>query len=101
MKQCLINLLKNAIESMKEEGGILSIHVFEQSKNIVIRVEDEGIGMTKQEILQLGKPFYSTKTEGTGLGMMMVYGTISKLKGEVKVQSKKGKGTTFTITIPT
>ena len=100
MKQCLINLLKNAIESMKEEGGILSIHVFEQSKNIVIRVEDEGIGMTKQEILQLGKPFYSTKTEGTGLGMMMVYGTISKLKGEVKVQSKKGKGTIFTITIP-
>lgn len=101
MKQCLINLLKNAIEAMKEEGGTLSIRVFEQKKNIVICVKDEGIGMSKEEVLQLGKPYYSTKTEGTGLGMLMVFGTISKLKGKIDVQSKKSEGTTFTIKIPT
>ncbi|WP_391201682.1 ATP-binding protein [Psychrobacillus sp. L4] len=101
MKQCLINLLKNAIEAMKEEGGTLSVQVIEQGKNIVISIQDEGIGMTKDEILHLGKPYYSNKKEGTGLGMLMVYGTISKIKGKVDVESKIGEGTTFTITIPT
>ncbi|WP_391115947.1 ATP-binding protein [Psychrobacillus sp. L3] len=101
MKQCLINLLKNAIEAMKEEGGTLYIQVIEQGKNIVICIQDEGVGMTKDEILQLGKPYYSNKKEGTGLGMLMVYGTVSKIKGKVDVQSKIGEGTTFTITIPT
>lgn len=100
-KQCLINLLKNGIEAMKEEGGYLSIKVKEQGKNIVIQIQDNGIGMSKEEILQLGKPYYSNKKEGTGLGMMMVYGTIGKMRGKIDVQSKKGEGTTFTITIPT
>ncbi|MFF2754392.1 ATP-binding protein [Psychrobacillus sp. NPDC058041] len=101
LKQCLINLLKNAIEAMKEDGGNLVIEVTDQGKNIVIRIQDTGIGMSKEEILQLGKPYYSNKKEGTGLGMMMVYGTIGKMKGRIDVQSKKGEGTTFTITIPT
>jgi two-component system sporulation sensor kinase B len=101
LKQCLINILKNAIEAMKEDGGNLSIKVTEQGKNIVIRIQDNGIGMSKEEIKQLGKPYYSNKKEGTGLGMMMVYGTIGKMKGRIDVQSKKGEGTTFIITIPT
>ncbi|SER78967.1 HAMP domain-containing sensor histidine kinase [Psychrobacillus sp. OK032] len=101
MKQCLLNLLKNAITSMKNEGGILSISVMEEEKNIVIRIEDTGIGMTKEEIYQLGKPIYSYQKDGTGLGMLMVYGTIVKLNGNIDVQSKVGEGTTFTIIIPT
>lgn len=100
MQQCLINLFKNAIEAMKDMGGTLYIDVSEQEDNIVFLIRDEGIGMTNEEILQLGKPYYSTKKEGTGLGMLMVYGTISKLKGSIDVDSNKGQGTTFTITIP-
>ena len=100
MQQCLINLFKNAIEAMKDIGGILYIDVSDEDDNMVILIKDEGIGMTKDEILQLGKPYYSTKKEGTGLGMLMVYGTISKLKGTIEVDSNKGQGTTFTITIP-
>lgn len=57
--------------------------------------------MTKEEISRLGKPYYSTKEEGTGLGMLMVYSTVDKLKGFIEVESEKGKGTTFLITIPT
>jgi two-component system sporulation sensor kinase B len=100
MQQCLINLFKNAIEAMKDRGGKLYIDVSEQEDNIVFLIRDEGIGMTNEEILQLGKPYYSTKKEGTGLGLLMVYGTISKLKGTIDVDSNKGQGTTFTITIP-
>jgi two-component system sporulation sensor kinase B len=100
MQQCLINLYKNGIESMEEDGGILSIDVFQQKNCIMITIKDTGIGMTDEEASRLGKPYYSTKKKGTGLGMLMVYSTIHKLRGHIKVDSKKGKGTSFTITIP-
>lgn len=101
IQQCLINLYKNGIEAMKEKGGTLSIHVTEQKKTIVVMIKDEGVGMTREEILRLGSPYYSTKKEGTGLGMLMVYSTVNKVNGKIEVASEKGKGTTFTIRIPT
>jgi two-component system, sporulation sensor kinase B len=102
IQQCLINLLKNGIEAMKECcGGTLSIDISENKKNILIRIQDTGIGMTKEEITRLGKPYFSTKEEGTGLGMLMVYSTINKVDGKIDVESEKGKGTTFLISIPT
>lgn len=100
IQQCLINLYKNAVEAMKDQGGILSIDISEHKKNIVIKIKDSGIGMTKEEILRLGRPYYSTKKEGTGLGMLMVYSTINKVNGKIDVESEKGKGTTFLLTIP-
>lgn len=100
IQQCLLNLYKNGIEAMKEKGGTLSIRVFEQKRNIAISIKDEGEGMTKEEISRLGSPYYSTKKEGTGLGMLMVYSTVNKINGKIEVDSEKGKGTTFTIKIP-
>ncbi|MBK3493809.1 GHKL domain-containing protein [Viridibacillus sp. YIM B01967] len=100
MHQCFINLYKNGIEAMKDTGGTLMIDISEQKKNIIIKIKDQGIGMTDEEISFLGKPYYSTKKEGTGLGMLMVYSTIHKVKGLIKVESEKGKGTVFTIMIP-
>lgn len=100
MQQCFINLFKNGIEAMKVNGGTLSIEVTEYKKNIMIKIKDSGVGMTCEEIEQLGKPYYSTKKEGTGLGMLMVYSTIGNVKGKIDVESAVGKGTTFLITIP-
>ncbi|MEC2078010.1 ATP-binding protein [Metabacillus fastidiosus] len=100
IQQCLINLYKNAIEAMKARGGILSIDVSEKKKTIVIKIKDTGVGMTKEEISRLGKPYYSTKEEGTGLGMLVVYSAIDKIKGKIEVKSEKGEGTTFIIVIP-
>ncbi|MBW9235302.1 ATP-binding protein, partial [Leptospira santarosai] len=73
MQQCLLNLFKNGIESMKEKSGTLLIEVYDLEQNIIITVKDSGVGMTDEEIQKLGKPYYSTKKEGTGLGMLMVY----------------------------
>ncbi|MBP2002254.1 two-component system sporulation sensor kinase B [Paenibacillus shirakamiensis] len=102
IQQCLINLYKNGIEAMKETGGgTLFIDISEKKQQIIISICDTGVGMSKEEISRLGKPYYSTKAEGTGLGMLMVYTTIHKLKGKIEVVSDKGKGTTFLITIPT
>jgi two-component system sporulation sensor kinase B len=100
IQQCLINLYKNAIEAMKENGGFLSIDVSEQKKDIIIQIKDTGIGMTKEEVSRLGRPYYSTKKEGTGLGMLMVYSTINKVNGKIQVDSEKGKGTIINIIIP-
>lgn len=101
IQQCLINLYKNGIEAMiPKGGGTLDIQVSEQKQNILITIRDNGVGMTKEEISRLGKPYYSTKEAGTGLGMLMVYSTVSKVKGSIEVQSEKGKGTTFLLTIP-
>lgn len=102
IQQCLINLYKNGIEAMRDkDGGILTIDISEKKQNILITIRDTGIGMTKEEISRLGKPYYSTKEEGTGLGMLMAYSTINKVKGNIEVESEKGRGTTFLITIPT
>ncbi len=100
IRQCLINLYKNGIEAMKKDGGTLSVLVSEQNGNIVIQIKDTGCGMSEEEIQQIGKPYYSTKKEGTGLGMMVAYSTIHKLNGNIEILSEKGKGTTFVITIP-
>lgn len=101
LQQCLINLYKNGIEAMKEKGGgTLTIDISEKKKNILISITDTGIGMTREEIARLGKPYYSTKKEGTGLGMLMAYSAVNKVKGVIEVKSEKGKGTTFLITIP-
>ncbi|WP_440705882.1 ATP-binding protein [Heyndrickxia oleronia] len=101
IQQCLINLYKNGIEAMKETGGgTLTIDISEKKQKILIKIQDTGIGMTRDQISHLGQPYYSTKEKGTGLGMLMVYSTINKLKGSIDIESRKGKGTTFLITIP-
>lgn len=100
MQQCFINLFKNGIEAMSEKGGILHIEISEQKKKILVKISDSGIGMDENEILSVGKPYYSTKQEGTGLGMVIVYNAIHNVGGTIKVESAKGKGTTFIIVIP-
>lgn len=97
--QALVNLIRNGIEAMPN-GGKLSIHLSEEHSDVLIEIKDEGIGMSKEEVQRLGEPYFSTKTKGTGLGMMVVYSIIHQMKGEIKVDSEKGKGTVFYITLP-
>lgn len=59
-----------------------------------------GPSLCQYEIRRLGTPYYSTKDEGTGLGMMVVYSLVKAMNGEIKVQSEKGKGTEFTLSFP-
>lgn len=101
IQQCLINLYKNGIEAMKETSGTLSVDISEENNTIMIEIKDSGVGMTREEVQRMGNPYYSTKEEGTGLGMLMVYSTIDKLGGKIDVDSKKGIGTTFRISLPT
>jgi two-component system sporulation sensor kinase B len=101
LKQALINLIKNSIEAIEQKGEI-NIHVqkAKDSTRVVISIQDNGIGLTEEEIKQIGLPYYTTKTKGTGLGTMVVNKIIRDMKGEVKYKSLKGEWTKVEIHLP-
>ncbi|WP_221300774.1 MULTISPECIES: ATP-binding protein [Planococcus] len=98
--QMLINIIRNGIDAMPD-GGILTIRIKEKAPSVLILIKDEGCGMTKEELQRLGEPYFSTKSKGTGLGMMVSYSIAHQLSGEINVQSEKGRGTVFTLEFPT
>jgi signal transduction histidine kinase len=99
----VINLIFNAIDAMPN-GGTLSVRCgHNQNKGVVnIVVEDTGSGISEEDLPHIFEPFYSTKTEGNGLGLGLatVYGIIDRHNGTITVDSEVGKGTVFTITLP-
>nr|WP_237389518.1 HAMP domain-containing sensor histidine kinase [Bacillus sp. USDA818B3_A] len=100
LNQSLINILKNAIESMPHGGTIWVACTATDDGYIKMTIKDQGIGMTKKQLDRLGSPFYSLKESGTGLGMMVTYQIIRSFKGKILVKSEKDKGTEFTILLP-
>ncbi|UQX55621.1 ATP-binding protein [Cytobacillus pseudoceanisediminis] len=99
IKQLFINLMKNSIEAMPD-GGILEVSAFKRNTTADIQIKDEGVGMSKEKLQMLGQPYYSTKTKGTGLGLMISFDIINRLKGKYLIESTQNKGTSFTISLP-
>ncbi|WP_163103527.1 sensor histidine kinase [Peribacillus alkalitolerans] len=100
LNQSLINIMKNAIESMPDGGIVWITCTSTEDGYIKIKIKDQGIGMTKKQIDRLGSPFYSLKESGTGLGMMVSFQIVRSFKGEIKVISEKDIGTEFIILLP-
>jgi two-component system, sporulation sensor kinase B len=96
IKQVLVNIMKNGIESI-DNSGIIVVKAFKVDKQIVVEIADNGTGMNKNQLKNLGTPFYSTKEKGTGVGLTVSYQIIHSMKGKIHVESTEGKGTTFTI----
>ncbi len=99
IRQVFINILKNGIEAMPTGGSIYIIAKVDR-ENVRIQFRDEGVGMKKEQLVRLGQPYYSTKEKGTGLGMMISFDIIQRMRGKINVESEEGKGTTFTILLP-
>ncbi|WNS73542.1 ATP-binding protein [Bacillus sp. DTU_2020_1000418_1_SI_GHA_SEK_038] len=98
-KQLFINLIKNGIEAMPD-GGNLEINGYQRNDMAIIEIKDNGVGFSAIQLNQLGQPYYSTKTKGTGLGLMISFDIIKRLKGDYNIESIENKGTIFTITFP-
>lgn len=99
IKQVFINILKNAIEAMPE-GGNIQIMASARPKEVLIRIIDQGIGIPDSLSSKLGEPFFTTKANGTGLGLMMCYKIIRDHQGSININSVVGKGTVCDITLP-
>jgi signal transduction histidine kinase len=80
--------------------GALTVRTEHRAPHIVLTVTDTGKGMTEEERQQLFKPFYSTKTGGTGLGLPLTQQIIAEHGGQIRCESAPGHGTTFIIELP-
>ncbi|MFD6439494.1 ATP-binding protein [Peribacillus sp. NPDC060186] len=100
--KAFFNLVKNAIEAIEgiQGKGKIRIEHYYKRGRIHIKLSDTGVGISKDKLKMLGTPFYSTKSEGTGLGLTQVFTTIHKHGGNVSVKSVVGKGTTFHVQLP-
>jgi len=101
LHQVLVNLAVNAIQAMPA-GGTLAVGTRASGRHVVLRVEDNGIGMNKEALDRIFIPFYTTKdiNEGTGLGLPVVHGIVTSHGGTIDVTSAPGVGTRFEIRLP-
>ncbi len=100
LKQVFFNIILNGAQAM-EGTGVLTIRsqCKNRDKEIEIQIEDTGKGIKEEHLPRLFDPFFTTKEKGTGLGLALVYGIVSKHKGTIDVKSQLGKGTTFFINL--
>jgi signal transduction histidine kinase len=100
MKQVFLNLLLNAIDSMKSGGNITVKTEIKTRDRISIEIKDAGKGIGKADLKHIFDPFFSKKDGGTGLGLSVVHGIIEKHGGKIEVESHCGKGTSFSVVLP-
>ena len=100
MKQVFLNIIKNAIESMPNGGNIIVEANSFHDNQVVVSVTDEGCGMDQEKIDKIGEAFYTTKENGTGLGLMVTYKIIEEHQGKVAIESKLGVGTKVNVMLP-
>ncbi|MCK5162080.1 MAG: PAS domain-containing protein [Desulfobacula sp.] len=103
LQQCFLNLISNANESMPE-GGDLAVTSWmdKESENACIEIRDTGYGIPEELKDNLFDPFFTTKDvgQGTGLGLSIVHGVVKNHKGTIKIDSREGEGSAFTLTFP-
>jgi signal transduction histidine kinase len=100
IKQVFVNITLNALQAMTE-GGRLEIRASDKGKFIDVEFSDTGIGIPDSVKKKIFDPLFTTKAKGVGLGLSVCKTIIEHHEGDIKVQSKVGEGTTFTISLPT
>ncbi|QWU46605.1 MULTISPECIES: HAMP domain-containing sensor histidine kinase [Bacillus] len=100
LKQAIMNVVKNGIEAIQGNKGYLKVTAIQKDEMIIIRVKDSGVGMTKEQLVRLGQPYYSLKEKGTGLGLMVTFSILQAHNGTLEYKSESGKGTEAIIILP-
>ena len=101
LKQVIVNIVKNSMEARKDNDK-LSLDIVTKLENgeFSVSITDNGVGMDMSELNNIGKSFYTTKTKGTGLGVLLSKEIIELHEGNIVYESEKGSGTTVTISFP-
>jgi len=102
--QVLVNLIRNGVEAVREKGGghegVIRISAETSVNKMLLKISDNGIGMDTQVVEQLFRFKFTTKKDGTGIGLHLSKMIVKLHEGSISVESQKGKGTTFTLTLP-
>ena len=104
LMQILVNLVRNAQQAIEEHQvpkGAVVVRAAVEPGTLAISVRDNGPGIPPEVLAKLGTPFYTTRDQGTGLGIAQVKRVVGRLGGELRIDSSPGNGTTVTFTLPT
>ena len=99
LHEAFVNLIKNGVEAMPR-GGTLTVSTVLKDKACIIQVADEGEGINEKDLPHIFEAYYTTKPEGSGLGLSQVYQAVHDHGGRIDVKSKPKKGTVFTLILP-
>src|SRR5204863_4950668 len=99
MKQVFYNVIKNSFEAMKRRG-ILRIRTDVEATHVVISFTDTGGGMSAESLSRVFEPYFTTKSAGSGLGLLIVRRIVREHGGELAIESNEGKSLTLTIRLP-
>jgi hypothetical protein len=97
--QVVLNLLLNAVQAIDGPGSV-TVNISSQDDCAVVTVSDTGRGMTEQQLAQIFRPFYTTRSNGTGLGLSLVRRIIDDHHGQIDVASEPGQGSSFQVLLP-
>jgi two-component system, NtrC family, sensor kinase len=102
LNQVFMNLLINAAHAIDKERGTITISTGVAGEHVWVTIEDNGCGISKDNLLRIFDPFFTTKPvgKGTGLGLSLSYGIVQKHHGRLEVDSEPGRGTRFKVTVP-
>jgi signal transduction histidine kinase len=95
----LLNLVQNALDAMPQ-GGILTVTGHGTATHVQLQIHDTGSGIPTEQLHRIFEPLYTTKPEGTGLGLYIMREIVAVHGGQITVDSVVGHGTTFTLTLP-
>ncbi|MFZ5928175.1 MAG: ATP-binding protein [Acidobacteriota bacterium] len=99
LQQVILNLALNAIQAMPE-GGCVTLAAHKQDSQIVVLVKDEGCGIPSEDLDKIFDPFYTTKENGTGLGLSVAHQIVKQHGGAITVEANPDKGMTFAVVLP-
>ena len=101
LTQIVFNLIMNAIY-FSPKNGLVTIHVLQTKKEVVLKISDEGPGLSKEVLEKVFQPFFTTKPtgEGSGLGLSVVHGIVASHNGSIIAENNEVKGATFTVSLP-
>ena len=101
INQVFMNLLRNAEQAIEEKGNVW-ITTYQENENVIVKIRDDGRGISSEHLSSVFNPFFTTKPvgSGTGLGLSISYGIIEQHGGTMTVESEVGEGATFIVSLP-
>ena len=100
LKQVFVNLITNAVQAMEGDGGTITVSTRAVDGFVRVSLADDGPGIPAESLAKVFDPFFSTRDEGTGLGLTIVHRIVDEHDGHLEVESTLGKGTTFNVFLP-